>query len=183
MNKQEIAELKEKLKEEFIKRKQKEKEKAVISKNNNTNNDNNYRTFDDDKYIEYFNDNIVIKTINEYNYLINKLCTLLDKEFKESCNIECQDEKPYFDIQFKEDKQNKNNILNILIEKFKDLKIDDKIKKEEDDEKNLVTIKIKLYKIANTSGEYLLKFVKKEGNRRYFIEKYNIISNIVKKII
>jgi len=54
-----------------------------------------------------------------------------------------------------------------------------KKKKKENDKKNLI-IRIKLYQI---SEGYLLRFVKKQGEKGYFIDKFVAISNLVKKLI
>ena len=190
MDEQKKAELEQKIKEEFNKRAQKNNEKKFIYQNESENNNVDYRTLSDE-YDVYFSDDIEIKIIKEYAYLnyylkikanmepiefMNKLCTLLDKKFHETCEIETDDYKPYFKIRFTGEKSYKNNILGEIIEKL-NLKISDYIEKE------FISIKIKLYKIANTFDEYLINFVKKEGNRGDFIEKFYLISDIIREII
>ena len=65
-------------------------------------------------------------------------------------------------------------------------KIKRKIKKEDkkdevdNDESNELTMQIKLYKYF---GEYILRFIQKNGTRKNFLDKFKIISKLVKEII
>ena len=88
--------------------------------------------------------------------------------------------KAEFDVEF--EKEEKEFIipeeLKAEFEKLK-IKTDEKKEKKENDKKNLI-IRIKLYQ---TSEGYLLRFVKKQGEKGDFIDKFVAISNLVKEII
>ena len=51
---------------------------------------------------------------------------------------------------------------------------------KDDDESNDLVIQVKLYK---TPEIYALKFIHEKGNRNEFLDNFDIISDLVKKIL
>ena len=86
-----------------------------------------------------------------------------------------------FNVTFDVGEEFKDEIPEEIKEELKKLEIiDEIIEEEEDEESNILTIKVKLYKI---SDGHLLKFIKKEGNKTDFINKFEILIKFVKSII
>ena len=110
------------------------------------------------KYMNYY---INIEGILNPRKFMNLLCEELIKEFgKDDCYIEAdKNNKAKFDIIFEEDE-------------IPGIKINEN-KKE-------IKMRIKLYK---TSKGYLIRFVKKEGEKNNFIDKFLIISKLIKKLL
>ena len=98
-------------------------------------------------------------------------------------NCRCQiddDDKLRFNVTFYGE-----GIFEDVKEQLKELgiEIEDKKENEDDDEneeENELIIKIKLYQ---TKEGYLLRFVKKQGDKYDFIEKFEDIKNLVKELI
>ena len=154
----------------------------------------NTRGIEDEEIEQYFEKDIKPKLIEKekyMNYLINikgyvnpkkflnYLCYKIANEEDGIINIDTKG-KAEFDVEF--DKEEKEFIipeeLKAEFEKLK-IKMDEKKEKKENDKKNLI-IRIKLYQI---SEGYLLRFVKKQGEKGDFIDKFVAISNLVKKLI
>ena len=154
----------------------------------------NTRGIEDEEIEQYFEKDIKPKLIEKekyMNYLINikgyinpkkflnYLCYKIANEEDGIINIDTKG-KAEFDVEF--DKEEKEFIipeeLKAEFEKLK-IKTDEKKEKKENDKKNLI-IRIKLYQI---SEGYLLRFVKKQGEKGYFIDKFVAISNLVKELI
>ena len=154
----------------------------------------NTKSFEDEKIKEYFEYDIKPKLIEKekyMNYLINIKGYINPKKFLNYlCYIIAKKEdgiiyinkigKAEFDVEF--EKEEKEFIipeeLKAEFEKLK-IKMDEKKEKNENDKKNLI-IRIKLYQ---TSEGYLLRFVKKQGEKGDFIDKFVAISNLVKELI
>ena len=135
------------------------------------------------KYIEkdkYMNYCLYIKGILEPNDFMYMIYQKIIDEYP-NCLIPNEDDgKPRFSIVFKGEGMFAN-----IKEQLKKLKIEKEEKEEEDDDveekgKNELIIKIKLYK---TKEGYLLRFVKKQGNKYDFIKKFEDIKKLVKEII
>ena len=154
----------------------------------------NTRGIEDEEIEQYFEKDIKPKLIEKekyMNYLINikgyvnpkkflnYLCYKIANEEDGIINIDTKG-KAEFDVEF--DKEEKEFIipeeLKAEFEKLK-IKMDEKKEKKENDKKNLI-IRIKLYQI---SEGYLLRFVKKQGEKGDFIDKFVAISNLVKELI
>ena len=134
----------------------------------------NLKYVEKDKYMNYC---LYIKGILEPNDFMNMIYQKIIDEYP-NCLISNEDiDKPKFNVVFKGEGMFAN-----IKEQLKKLKIE---KEEEDDDveekgKNELIIRIKLYK---TKKGYLLRFVKKQGNKYDFIKKFEDIKKLVKEII
>ena len=132
------------------------------------------------KYIEknkYMNYCIHIKGISNLKDFLNILVNQIKEKFQ-NCLIKTdEDNKPNFNVTFTEE-----GIYEDIKEQLQNLGIENEEKEddEEEDDINELILRIKLYK---TSEGYLLRFVKKQGNKIDFINKFGIIKNFIKEII
>ena len=132
------------------------------------------------KYIEknkYMNYCIHIKGISNLKDFLNILVNQIKEKFQ-NCLIKTdEDNKPNFNVTFTEE-----GIYEDIKEQLQNLGIENEEKEddEEEDDINELILRIKLYK---TSEGYLLRFVKKQGNKIDFINKFGIIKNLIKEII
>ena len=137
----------------------------------------NLKYVEKDKYMNYC---LYIKGILEPNDFMYMIYQKIIDEYP-NCLISNEDgDKPKFNVVFKGEGMFAN-----IKEQLKKLKIEKEEKEEEDDDveekgKNELIIKIKLYK---TKKGYLLRFVKKQGNKYDFIKKFEDIKKLVKEII
>jgi hypothetical protein len=161
----------------------------------------NTRGIDDDEDMkEYFQVDVFPKSIEKGKYMnyfinikghiypkkfLNQLCNKIVGKYCEEdgdCYISIKDaKKAKFDVEF-EMPENKFVVPEQLKAEFEKLGINLNEKKEEKKEKNNnnLIIRFKLYK---TSEGYLLRFVKKQGNKNDFIDKFEAISKLVESII
>ena len=132
------------------------------------------------KYIEknkYMNYCIHIKGISNLKDFLNILVNQIKEKFF-NCLIKTdEDNKPNFNVTFTEE-----GIYEDIKEQLQNLGIENEEKEddEEEDDINELILRIKLYK---TSEGYLLRFVKKQGDKSDFFKKFAIIKNIVEEII
>jgi len=132
------------------------------------------------KYIEknkYMNYCIHIKGISNLKDFLNILVNQIKEKFQ-NCLIKTdEDNQPNFNVTFTEE-----GIYEDIKEQLQNLGIENEEKEddEEEDDINELILRIKLYK---TSEGYLLRFVKKQGNKIDFINKFGIIKNLIKEII
>ena len=132
------------------------------------------------KYIEknkYMNYCIHIKGISNLKDFLNIFVNQIKEKFQ-NCLIKTdEDNKPNFNVTFTEE-----GIYEDIKEQLQNLGIENEEKEdnEEEDDINELILRIKLYK---TSEGYLLRFVKKQGNKIDFINKFGIIKNLIKEII
>ena len=123
------------------------------------------------KYMNYF---IYIEGILAPKDFLNILGKQIKKKFK-NCWIKTdEDNKPNFNVTF-----NGEGVFEGLKEKIKQLG-NKKDEEDEEDDINKLILRIKLYQ---TSEGYLLRFVKKQGDKSDFFKKFAIIKNIVEEII
>ena len=123
------------------------------------------------KYMNYF---IYIEGILAPKDFLNILGKQIKKKFQ-NCWIKTdEDNKPNFNVTF-----NGEGVFEGLKEKIKQLG-NKKDEEDEEDDINKLILRIKLYK---TSEGYLLRFVKKQGDKSDFFKKFAIIKNIVEEII
>ena len=180
-----------KMEEEFKNRKIEvdNKSKDEIKKNNDESNKIYIKTHPTksigDEKDDFFNSELICKNVESEKYMnyyinikgnldprkfMNSFCNKIINEFgNDNCYIEAdKNNKAKFDIIFEEDaiqKEIKEKLKNIGIEISEDTKE--------------IKMKIKLYK---TIEGYLLRFVKKEGDKDDFIEKFEKLSKLVKNI-
>ena len=197
MNKEQLNELENEIKEDFLIREKKVEicSKIEITKKRQEFNDslrtksmtdeNNF--FEKDikpKYLNNINNidySIKIKgnlnPVNFMNFFVTKYLKSL-----EFINIflDIDKNKLKFNVTFDVGEKLKDEIPEEIKKELKKLEINDEIKEEEDEESNILTIKVKLYKI---SDGHLLKFIKKEGNKTDFIDKLEKLIKFVKSII
>ena len=86
---------------------------------------------------------------------MNELCETLKNHFGDNCPIIPDDKKLKFKIDITEESEDEN------------------------DEREITMI-VKLYKYSN---DHILRFIQKEGNRRDFLDKFKVISDLVQSII
>ena len=186
-----------KLFEELEKREQKIidcTEIKIVKNNTSIGSSGSYRSGGDgyDKYFEpclkpklierekYKNYYIEINgNLNPSNFL-NSLCYKIKEKFEDDdCFINAKKDKAVFDVEFDLD-TGEEEIPEEIEKELEKLEIDKEENKEENkiekEEENKLIIRIKLYR---TSQGYLLRFVKKEGNKTDFIDKFEIISKLV----
>ena len=133
---------------------------------------------DDDKYFMDYNirPKCIVTPMNVDNYIkikgylnpvkfMNFLCEKLVSKFKDdNCYIKVERNKLEINIIFEEDEEDEEG----------------EEKNENIEESNDLSMQIKLYE---EKDEHLLRFIKKKGNRKNFLDKYNIISKLVEYII
>mgnify|MGYP002626989597 CR=1 FL=1 len=110
------------------------------------------------------------------------LCFMIDNKFgNDNCFIAPSRDMLKFDVTFSEDEDEEENNDDEEEEDKKEEDKEDKKEEEKDNkEGNEFTIQIKLYKY---SDEYILRFIQKDGTRKNFLDKFIIISKLVKEII
>ena len=187
MNEEQINDLKNKVKEEFIKLintvkeySQKEIKAAErISKGSLY----NVRGFSDN-YDKFFYNNmkpkklmtpmnmntcIKIKGYVEPIKFMNLLTNRISDKFGDNCFIETGKERLKLNIIFEEENEEENN---------------DEERNNEDDEdeeeSNEYGLMLQLYK---SNDEYLLRFIQSEGKRKQFLDKFEAISKLVEDIL
>ena len=110
---------------------------------------------------------------------MNSLCNEINKKYgKDNCFIEFDKNILKFSVTFEKDEEN-YEITEEEKEELKKLGIDYENMKD-DDESNDLVIQVKLYK---TPEIYALKFIHEKGNRNEFLDNFDIISDLVKKIL
>ena len=133
---------------------------------------------DDDKYFMDYNirPKCIVTPMNVDNYIkikgylnpvkfMNFLCEKLVSKFKDdNCYIKAERNKLEINIIFEEDEEDE----------------EEEEKNENIEESNDLSMQIKLYE---EKDEHLLRFILKKGNRKNFLDKYNIISKLVEYII
>ena len=133
---------------------------------------------DDDKYFMDYNirPKCIVTPMNVDNYIkikgylnpvkfMNFLCEKLVSKFKDdNCYIKVERNKLEINIIFEEDEEDE----------------EEEEKNENIEESNDLSMQIKLYE---EKDEHLLRFILKKGNRKNFLDKYNIISKLVEYII
>ena len=199
MNKEQLNELENEIKEDFKIREKKVEEcskieitkkrqefndslrtKSMTDENNFFENDIKPKYLNDTNNIDYYS--IKIKgNLNPVKFM-NFFCHKIFKEFGvDKCFLDIDKNKLKFNVTFDVGEEFKDEIPEEIKEELKKLEINDEIKEEEEDEEsNILTIKVKLYKI---SDGHLLKFIKKKGNKTDFINKFEILIKFVKSII
>ena len=195
MNKEQLSKLENEIKEDFKNRDKKIEEcsKIEITKKNEesddiaetksiTDEDNFFENDRKPKYLEDINNIDYFIKIKGYlnpikfmNYFCNKI---LDEFGDDNSTIESDKKKLQFDVTFDIGEEFKSEIPEEIREELKKLEIDEEIK--ERDESDTLIITVKLYKI---SDGHLLKFIKKEGNKTDFIDKFESLIKFVKRII
>ena len=115
---------------------------------------------------------IKIKGYINPNKFLNSLVYKINKEFDmDNCFIQTSIDKPKFNVTFENNKEE--------IDEVEDNENDNE-DEDEDEEDDEIIVQIKLYE---TSDGYLLRFIKKRGNRNDFLDKFIILSKLVEEII
>ena len=195
MKEEQLKQLEEELQEEFLKREPAVKE-TLIKKMELVQSDDSSgnRGTNDEK--EFFPLELAPKFaksgINMKNYIklkgkldptkfMNSLANKIEKEFEEICIIEANKEKLKFNVTF-EEQENDEEIPQEIIEELKKLGIKEIEEKDENPniKGNDTVIQIKMYESFNEG--YLLRFVKKEGDPKQYIEKMKEIFSLIKNM-
>jgi serine/threonine protein kinase len=185
-------ELEKKIKEEFIKLIPEVKancEKEIIAADKISESDlYNVRSFRDEDE-NYFNPELRIKYMNtpiktdncikikgfiNPNKLMNELVNRIKEEFDiMNCLIQTSVDKPKFNLAFEND------------EYYEEAENEDKeedIEDENDDDEDNEEILMQ-FRLYETVDGHLLKFILKKGNRKDFLDKFEIISKLVEQIL
>ena len=113
---------------------------------------------------------------------MNSLANKINKELPIGGRIETYNKKLKFNVIFEEN-QEEEEIPEDLEEEFKKLGIDDN--GEETENKNIkrndTIIQIKIFESYN--GGYLLRFIRKGGEQKDYLDKIGKISALIKKMI
>ena len=185
-------ELEKKIKEEFIKLIPEVKancEKEIIAADKISESDlYNVRSFRDEDE-NYFNPELRIKYMNtpiktdncikikgfiNPNKLMNELVNRIKEEFDiMNCLIQTSVDKPKFNLAFENDEYYEE-----AENEDKEEDIEDENDDDEDNEE--ILMQIRLYE---TVDGHLLKFILKKGNRKDFLDKFEIISKLVEQIL
>ena len=196
MNKEKLEKLEQEMREIFINLVPVIKKKSQITASTKgKTSDKDQQNRSNDKQIYYItNINLEPEYINiplNMNYCIkikgyldpiefmNSLCNEINKKYgKDNCFIEFDKNILKFSVTFEKDEEN-YEITEEEKEELKKLGIDYENMKD-DDESNDLVIQVKLYK---TPEIYALKFIHEKGNRNEFLDNFDIISDLVKKIL
>ena len=119
--------------------------------------------------------------MNSPSKFMNSLVNEINKEFKDKCLVEANKDKLKFKVLF-EGQENEEEVDEEIEKELKRLGIEDDDEDVDNDIKGKDTvIQIKLYESLN--GGYLLRYVRKDGNEKDFLDKMKMISSIIKRII
>ena len=111
---------------------------------------------------------------------MNKLVNKIKQEYGDECTIETCNNKLKFNVIFEEKKD--FDIPDDIKEELEKMEIEDEEVGENIKIKgNDTHIQVKLYESYN--GGYLLRYVRKEGNEKDFLDKMTKISSFVKNIL
>ena len=187
MNEEQINDLKNKVKEEFIKLinsvKEYSQKEIIAAERISKGSFYNVRGFSDNYDKFFYNDMkpkklmtpmnmntcIKIKGYVEPIKFMNLLTHRISDKFGDNCFIETGKERLKLNIIFEEENEEENN---------------DEERNNEDDEdeeeSNEYGLMLQLYK---SNDEYLLRFIQSEGKRKQFLDKYEAISKLVEDIL
>ena len=184
MNEEQINDLKNKVKEEFIKLinsvKEYSQKEIIAAERISKGSFYNTRGFSDN-YDKFFYNNmkpkklmtpmnmntcIKIKGYVEPIKFMNLLTHRISDKFGDNCFIETGKERLKLNIIFEEEENNDEEGNNK----------DD----EDEEESNEYGLMLQLYK---SNDEYLLRFIQSEGKRKQFLDKYEAISKLVEDIL
>ena len=107
---------------------------------------------------------------------MNKLCEMIKNEFEIECSIDTDPEILKMRINFEKSLEEKNEEED---KEFEEEKKENEENNEEEDNTE-TEMEIKLYK---DTEKYMLRFKEKKGNRKIFIDKYKIISDMAIKLL
>ena len=116
------------------------------------------------------------------NSLANKINKKINKEYNNECLIETNKEKLKFNVVFEEN-QTEEEIPEDLAKELKELGIDEDEEENENNniKRNDTIIQIKIFESLN--GGYLLRFLRKGGEQKDYLDKIGKISALIKKMI
>ena len=120
--------------------------------------------------------------MNNPSKFMNSLANKINHEFENECIIDPSGNKLKFNVKF-EEKQIIEEIPEDIKEELKKLGIedDDEVGVNDKIKGKYTIIQIKLYESYN--GGYILRYVRKEGNEKNFLDKMEKISSLVKNIL
>ena len=196
LNDEQLAELENEIKEEFLKREVlvneglrqemevESQESIELSGNRGASEENDY--FDlslKPKYAQTglnMDNYIKLKGTLIPGIFMNSLANKIEKEIGD-CYIQANKDKLKFNVAFEEEQFDDEN-PDELAEELKELGLDEEEEQENENIKGKNTkIQIKLYESYN--GGYLLRFVKKQGETGEYLEKLGKIYSLVKKMV
>ena len=199
LNQEQLEQLENEIKENFLKREDEVnealKQEMNVEKDSSNESSSGNRSAEDEE--EYFDLSLKPKFaqtgLNMDNYIklkgtldpakfMNSLANKINKEFQGECKIKTNNAKLKFNAIFEEN-QDEEEIPEDLVAELKKLGIENN--NEEKDNKNIkendTNIQIKIFESYN--GGYLLRFIRKGGEQKDYLDKVKKISALIKKMI
>lgn len=194
LNNEELAKLENEIKEEFMKREVLVNELVKQEMQVEEESSSSFGSRSGEEGIDFFDLSLKPKYaqtgLNMNNYIklkgniepakfMNTLGNKIHNVFKNDCLIEANKEKLKFNIVF-EGQQVDEEIPEDILAELKELGIDEDEEPQENEniKSNDTVIQLKLYQSFN--GGYLLRFVKKGGETKDYLEKMQAISALIK---
>ena len=198
LNEEQLAQLENEIREDFLKREtavnEVIKQEMEVENDDSMGSSGNRSGTDEEIYFDLSLKPKYAQTgLNMDNYIklkgtltpakfMNSLANKINKEYNNECLIETNKEKLKFNVVFEEN-QTEEEIPEDLAKELKELGIDEDEEENENNniKRNDTIIQIKIFESLN--GGYLLRFLRKGGEQKDYLDKIGKISALIKKMI
>jgi len=198
LNEEQLAQLENEIREDFLKREtavnEVIKQEMEVENDDSMGSSGNRSGNDEEIYFDLSLKPKYAQTgLNMDNYIklkgtltpakfMNSLANKINKEYNNECLIETNKEKLKFNVVFEEN-QTEEEIPEDLAKELKELGIDEDEEENENNniKRNDTIIQIKIFESLN--GGYLLRFLRKGGEQKDYLDKIGKISALIKKMI
>ena len=198
LNEEQLAQLENEIREDFLKREtavnEVIKQEMEVENDDSMGSSGNRSGTDEEIYFDLSLKPKYAQTgLNMDNYIklkgtltpakfMNSLANKINKEYSNECLIETNKEKLKFNVVFEEN-QTEEEIPEDLAKELKELGIDEDEEENENNniKRNDTIIQIKIFESLN--GGYLLRFLRKGGEQKDYLDKIGKISALIKKMI
>ena len=198
LNEEQLAQLENEIREDFLKREtavnEVIKQEMEVENDDSMGSSGNRSGTDEEIYFDLSLKPKYAQTgLNMDNYIklkgtltptrfMNSLINNINKEFNDECLVDASKNKLKFKVIFEEN-QVEEEIPEDLAKELKELGIE-----EDEEEKDLKNIKgnetiIQIRIFESYNGGYLLRFLRKGGEQKYYLDKMGKISDLIKKMI